>query len=128
MPESPIGGSWRVELEAARAGLLELQFICEQALLRRRWLLTVMGRCAAGLGTKAAGDAGSIHVGQPSLFEKGRIRTNHRQAVTGAARQAPMRPRGTLGSNRAPQERQPTDQRKDTRWRSIPGRGQAAVL
>jgi hypothetical protein len=46
----------------------------------------------------------------------------------GAVARAPIRSRSAVGSNRVPQGRQSTDQRKDTRERSIPSRGQAAGL
>jgi arginase family enzyme len=53
-PAAPIGADWRVELDAARAGLLALQSVCESALSRGERLLTVMGRCAAALATLPA--------------------------------------------------------------------------
>jgi hypothetical protein len=46
----------------------------------------------------------------------------------GAVARAPIRSRSAVGSNRVPQGRQSTDQRKDARERSIPSKGQAAGL
>jgi death-on-curing family protein len=46
----------------------------------------------------------------------------------GAVARAPIRSRSAAGSNRVPQGRQSTNQRKDTRERSIPSKGQAAGL
>jgi hypothetical protein len=45
-----------------------------------------------------------------------------------AVARAPIRSRSAIGSSSVPQDRQSTDQREDTRKRSIPSKGQAAGL
>ena len=50
-PQPPLGARWQVELEAARPGLQELGRTLAAAIAAGKHPLTVMGRCAAALGT-----------------------------------------------------------------------------
>jgi arginase family enzyme len=53
-PAPPLGGTWRVELEAARAGLAELQQVLATVFGAGKRPLTTMGRCAAAIGALPA--------------------------------------------------------------------------
>jgi arginase family enzyme len=50
-PELPLGGGWRVELDAAGPQLHELARALDQALTVEQRSLTLMARCASGLAT-----------------------------------------------------------------------------